>query len=391
MATAGVNGREIETAVAGATVTLAATSDERYAFRQWTVVSGNATFAPGATANPATFRMPAAHVSVGVEFAPTYTIAVSNNGHGTARATVNGAAASKAIAGATVTLTATPAEGYALKQWTVQSNNMTLSDATANPATFAMPDRDVNIIAEFEIAPIDQGNAGFGKLTWKMYGDGTLTITGTGEIYYGDNPPPWNEYREAIKKVVIGDGVTVIPGAAFRECTALEEVTLPASMTSIGDFAFYKCTALKAITIPDKMTEINYNTFADCSALESVTFGSGLKTIVDGAFFSCSALKEITIPDGVTSIGFTAFAGCSALESVTIGSGVTGIDGYAFADCSALATVTCLAETPPDLGGFENFAAYATDALRVPAGSVTAYKEHWVWGDGRFWSIVAIE
>lgn len=83
----------------------------------------------------------------------TYAITVSNDGNGTGAAKVGGENADKAVEGATVTLTATPTGDYAFKQWTVVSGGVTLSSTTANPATFKMPAKAVEIKAEFEAVP----------------------------------------------------------------------------------------------------------------------------------------------------------------------------------------------------------------------------------------------
>ena len=84
----------------------------------------------------------------------TYDITVTDDGHGTAKATVGGADAAQAAEGATVTLTADPKDGYVFKQWTVVSGDVTLSpDATTNPATFTMPANAVSVKAEFAEVP----------------------------------------------------------------------------------------------------------------------------------------------------------------------------------------------------------------------------------------------
>lgn len=75
----------------------------------------------------------------------TYSVTITDDGNGTA--TANPEAAPQ---GTLVTITATPAEGYVFDKWTVTDRGVELSDRTANPATFSMPARDVEIKAEFE-------------------------------------------------------------------------------------------------------------------------------------------------------------------------------------------------------------------------------------------------
>lgn len=48
-----------------------------------------------------------------------------------------------------VTITATPNEGYEFKSWTVESENVTLVDASQATTTFTMPENDVTVTATF--------------------------------------------------------------------------------------------------------------------------------------------------------------------------------------------------------------------------------------------------
>lgn len=87
--------------------------------------------------------------------APTYAITLTNtDGHGTAVATVGGASATEAVAGETVTITATPTvpANYEFKRWVVVSGgtDAMLSSTTTNSATFTMPTNAVEIKAEFQ-------------------------------------------------------------------------------------------------------------------------------------------------------------------------------------------------------------------------------------------------
>ncbi|MCI8518282.1 MAG: leucine-rich repeat domain-containing protein, partial [Hungatella sp.] len=80
------------------------------------------------------------------------------------------------------------------------------------------------------------------NLRWKLTEDGTLTFTGTGELKpkKGEATPVWKgSGRDKVKKVVIGEGVTLVGGYEFNGCKNLTEVTLPEqSLTSIEDYAF---------------------------------------------------------------------------------------------------------------------------------------------------------
>ena len=128
-------------AVAGAEITLSATPDKGYHLKEWQVISG------GVTIKDDKFLMPDSNVEVKAIFeedappAPTeHTVTVTSSGNGTASAFPV-----KAVAGAEITLSATPDKGYHLKEWQVISGNVTIKDDK-----FLMPDSNVEIKAIFE-------------------------------------------------------------------------------------------------------------------------------------------------------------------------------------------------------------------------------------------------
>ena len=179
-------------------------------------------------------------------------------------------------------------------------------------------------------------NAVHAEITWTLSADGTLTISGIGDM----DSTPWDSQRNKIKKVVIENGVTSIGVRAFSSCSGLTSVTIPNSVTSIGNRAFDYCLSLSSVTIPNSVTSIGNRAFYNCSGLTSITIPNSVTSIGDYAFTGCSGLTSITIPNSVTSIGDWAFAGCSGLTSITIPNSVTSIGESAFNNCYALTTVS---------------------------------------------------
>ena len=174
------------------------------------------------------------------------------------------------------------------------------------------------------------------NLTWTFDDEGVLTITGTGEM----TGAPWESYKDSIKSVVIGDGVTSICNNAFLFFTSLKEVSIPASITKIEADAFYCCSELTEIIIPDSVTEIGDRAFRGCSGLTKVDMSSGLKQIGDSAFYGCTGLTSIDIPDGLKQIGDSAFSGCTGLTSIDIPDGIDVISSGAFQSCEGLTDIT---------------------------------------------------
>ena len=191
------------------------------------------------------------------------------------------------------------------------------------------------------IASGECGNNG-DNLTWVLTVDGTLTISGSGEMgnYSDSSVAPWYSNRTKILSVVVESGVTSIGDYAFYACLKLASVSLPGDVKSIGSYAFQNCTKLTAVEIPDGVTSIGWHAFSDCSSLTSVTIPEGVTRIGAYTFYGCSNLTSVTIPESVTSIGTSAFYGCSNLTSVTIPEGVTSIEQDTFYGCSSLTSVT---------------------------------------------------
>ena len=192
------------------------------------------------------------------------------------------------------------------------------------------------------------GSEGDGKnLTWTLDSEGTLTISGKGEMkdydYFSD---PW--VRSAVKCASIESGVTCIGDYAFHNCTNLTGVTIPNSVTSIGGSAFSDCSSLTSITIPSSVTSIGERVFEGCSSLTSVTIPNSVTSIGEGAFWGCGSLTSVTIPSSVTSIGERAFYDCSSLTSVTIPKSVSSIGENAFACCRGLERA-CFYGNAPDV------------------------------------------
>ena len=181
-----------------------------------------------------------------------------------------------------------------------------------------------------------------GNLTWKLYEDGTLNISGTGAMKNYNNTDNLSpvHMNSSVKKIVIEEGVTSIGNTAFSGCISLTNITIPDGVTSIGIMVFYNCTSLTSITIPDSVTSIGNSAFNSCTSLTSITIPDSVTRIGKYAFYDCSSLTSITIPDSVTSIGESVFSFCSSLTSITIPDSVTSIGNSAFYGCSSLTSLT---------------------------------------------------
>ena len=137
----GTGSADPASATAGTEITLTATPNTGYHFKEWQVMSGDV------TVRDDKFTMPGSDVEVKAIFeedappAPAeYTVTVISGGNGTASASH-----AKAVAGTEITLTAAPNAGYHFKEWQVMSGDVTVRDDK-----FTMPGSDVEVKAIFE-------------------------------------------------------------------------------------------------------------------------------------------------------------------------------------------------------------------------------------------------
>ena len=84
---------------------------------------------------------------------------------------------------------------------------------------------------------IASGNCGAGddEITWTLDAEGTLEISGEGQMdNFSNGQAPWNENSDSIKKIVVNDGVTSLGAFAFQYCTNLVDITIPDTVITIN-------------------------------------------------------------------------------------------------------------------------------------------------------------
>ena len=212
-----------------------------------------------------------------------------------------------------------------------------------------------------------QGNNGNG-IQWVLYDNGLLEITGNGEI---DAYQQYKDYKDKIKSVKIGEGITKINSYAFNSYNNIEKLSLPDTITEIGGFsfvgaqidslnipanlnsigwrAFYNCTQLTKIEIKDLnkwlCANISSSVFENCPTHElilngkkvtSVTYPDNI-TSTGNSLMYCSGITNIVLPNSITQIGY--FRNCIDLQNINIPENVTMFSSYGFARCSKLSAI----------------------------------------------------
>ena len=106
-----------------------------------------------------------------------------------------------------------------------------------------------------QAAIVDSGKCG-DDVSWVLEDNGTLTISGTGEMYKNENAGDfeYHEYKDSIKKVIIKSGVTYIGRAAFASLGNMESIEIQPGVKTVGSYAFDNCYSLTSIEFPEGLT-----------------------------------------------------------------------------------------------------------------------------------------
>ncbi len=220
----GTGSADPASATAGTEITLTATPNAGYHFKEWQVMSGDV------TVRDDKFTMPSDNVEVKAIFeedappTPTeYTVTVKTDGNGTASASH-----AKAVVGTEITLTATPNAGYHFKEWQVMSG-----DVTVKNDKFLMPSDNVEIKAIFEEdAPPTPTEY---TVTVKTDGNGTASashakaVVGT-EIILTATPNAgyhFKEWQVMSGDVTVRDDKFTMPGSDVEVKAIFEEDAPP--------------------------------------------------------------------------------------------------------------------------------------------------------------------
>lgn len=96
-------------------------------------------------------------------------------------------------------------------------------------------------IAEDEASSTKPANGAVIK--WTVYDSGTLVIENAeGGNGLTPNRAPWFEYKDKIKKIVLGDDITGLGDRAFAGYTGITEVDFEQPISQIGASTFEGCT-----------------------------------------------------------------------------------------------------------------------------------------------------
>ena len=314
---------------AGTEITLTATPNTGYHFKEWQVES-----LAGLVITNNKFTMPDSNVAIKAifeedsPFAPTkHTVTVKTDGNGIAFASPL-----LAVAGTEITLTAMPKKGYHFKEWQVISGGVAIENNK-----FLMPDSNVEVNAVFEKdappAPTDPGkpsisvtgaytyNGSEHTATVSGYNPATMDIAGNTATDAGDYT-----VRVTSKTGRWADGSTGAVTAAWSIGKATQEAPnglIGVAPTTEGS-SDGKITGVDATMEYRAESETIYTT---CTGIEIENLPAGnyfVRYAEDHNHFA-SPDAEVTVGEGTPladcTITFNASGGSGSMDSVTVNAG----------------------------------------------------------------------
>ena len=243
-------------------------------------------------------------------------------------------------------------------------------------AAYPVPEGDYKKAETPEVASGKCGD----DLTWKLDGNGLLTISGTGAMYdYAALPEPqeqdapWAEMD--VRKLELEQGITHIGNYAFYHSNLSGEIEIPNGVNSIGHWAFATQSEITECVLPDTLESIGYYAFLS-TGIPAAYIPASVEEIGNGAFTGHTRslievdpqnenfvvkngglyTKDMTrllaiymttmggfdIPDSVTTVDDWVFLDVAKLTSLHLGAGVSsfGYVGNPLMGCPNLEQVT---------------------------------------------------
>ena len=221
-------------------------------------------------------------------------------------------------------------------------------------AAYPVPEGDYG---EAEMPGVASGKCG-DDLTWKLDGNGLLTISGTGAMWdYDWGETPW--FSSGVKHIVVEKGVTRLGNNAFQvKDYNVQSASLPEGLLEIGSWALPNLKQ-RDLRLPESLTTIRDKGLY-CASAETLYLPKNVRIIEEdglglmipetiqvdpdnpyfkvenGALYTKdgsrlllmsvnSGIREFVIPDRVISIDTGAFVNAYNLRKVTIGKGYTTV------------------------------------------------------------------
>ena len=172
-----------------------------------------------------------------------------------------------------------------------------------------------------------------------LYSNGTLLLRGTGATYdYEIGKSPFWE-SEAIKNLVVSEGITAIGNSVFERCNNMASASFPNTLESIGERAFFMYTTggLKTLNLPASVTKIGEKAFTNLAA-SSLVMPENLTELGTYLFMDSNTLQNVRVE--CAEIPAFCFVNCSRLNQITLSANVKKIGAHMINYCPMLKSIT---------------------------------------------------
>ncbi|MBQ7932196.1 MAG: leucine-rich repeat protein, partial [Clostridia bacterium] len=217
-------------------------------------------------------------------------------------------------------------------------------------------------VVSYRAVPTEPASSGklAENLFWELTKDGVLRVWGDGAIRnYNDGfCAPWTPLLSEVNAISVEpdkNGSISIGTFAFRNCGAIESITLSEGVTQINSYAFADCVLPGDYVQKIPSTAIiEWSAFAcvDINAYDAEGSANGYLTEEDGTFLyyqdehqktlldvGNDVSGEVWLPEGVTDIAGTAFDRCGDMTALMIPASIRYIGGAVFDACTSLTEV----------------------------------------------------
>ena len=207
----------------------------------------------------------------------------------------------------------------------------------------------------------------------------TLIISGNGDMK--DEYRPYDDKKQQITEIFIGNGVSKIGKGAFWNSKNVVKVTFEeqSSLQVIGKNAFHTNISLTSVVLPASLTIIEDSVFYGDTNLQIVEFenADALREIGANAFASCSNLSYVNnpkkspefewMPKNLTYIGKQAFNNDKLLQgAVTIPSKVTELNDRTFTNTESISKLSFAEDSRLTSIGINVFEGMTISELKLP-------------------------
>ena len=191
---------------------------------------------------------------------------------------------------------------------------------TTLPIVSALETNETSQISDENDDLVTSGKCG-DNAKYALYEDGTLIISGTGEVKmvsgkgesYFDLDSILSEY---VEKIIIKEGITGIYKSSFNDYDYLTDVQLPDSLIHLGS----GCFGESSITTNDNGVYYvgKYITGSDGRYFDTYSIKEGTVSIADNAFGDQEEMTKITIPKSLKSVGNEFLKYCPSLSCIEV-------------------------------------------------------------------------